>query len=162
MVKEKINNKLYILLRLSVILGVFLLFIPTINPARISELINRNLSLFTSGLFYSRLTENFGRAFTKGWVGTMTTQVLYISCMVMLIGFVVSAAGGCMSLGNTKMKRAANLIIIAGSAITLGGIYGVKWAEHDIQGTTNPEKIVPLQSGSLSIFFIVALVTLTA
>ncbi len=160
MVKERITNKLYILLRISIILGVFLSFIPALNPARISEMINKNLSLFTSGLFYSRLTENFGRAFTKGWVGTMTTQVLFISCMVMLIGFVVSAAGGCMSLGNVKMKRIANIIVIIGSVITLGGVYGVKWAETDIQGTPNPDKIVPLQSSSLIIFLIVALITL--
>jgi putative aldouronate transport system permease protein len=160
MVKEKITNKLYILLRISIILGVFLSFIPAINPARISEMINKNLSLFTSGLFYSRLTENFGRAFTKGWIGTMTTQVLFISCMIMLIGFVVSAVGGCMSLGNTKMKKVASIIAAAGAILTLGGVYGVKWAEHDIQGTSNPQKIIPLQPSSIYFFLVVALITL--
>lgn len=160
MVREKINNKLYILLRISIILGVFLLFIPAINPARISELINKNLSLFTSGLFYSRLVQGFARAFDKGWIGTLTTQVLFISSMVMLIGFVIASIGGCMSIGNNKMKKYASILMGLGSVVILGGIYGVKWAELDIQGTSNPKKIGPLQPTSLNIFFVVAIIIL--
>lgn len=160
MVKEKVNSKLYILLRISIILGVFLLFLPAINPARISELISKNLSLFTSGLSYSKLSENFTRAFSKGWVGTMTIQVLFISCLVMLLGTLICAVGGCMSIGNVKMKKVANLISIIGSLLILGGTYGVKWAELDIQGTPEPKKVGPLQPGSLNLFFTVAFIIL--
>ncbi len=158
--KEKVSSKLYILLRMSIILGVFLLFLPAINPARISELISKNLSLFTSGLSYSKLTENFTRAFSKGWVGTMTTQVLFLSCLVILIGTAICAVGGCMTLGNVKMKRVACILTIIGSLVIIGGLYGVRWAEIDIQGTIEPKKVGPLSPGSLYIFFIITFINL--
>lgn len=154
--KEKVANKLYILLRISIISGVFILFVPAINPARICELISKNLSLFTSGVFYSRLTENFGRAFTKGWVGTMTTQVLFVSSMIVCIGFAICVVGGCFSAGNNKMKKIGNIILIAGSSIALGGCFGIQWAQKDIQGTPNPTKVVPLAPNGLTIFIVVA------
>lgn len=59
---------LYYVIRAAVLLSVVFLFIPSLNPARISGMINKNLSLFTSGISYSTLTNGFGRAFKKGWV----------------------------------------------------------------------------------------------
>lgn len=47
MKKEKLADKLYIILRLLSIASVVLLFIPSLNPARISELISKTASAFT-------------------------------------------------------------------------------------------------------------------
>ena len=41
---------LYYVIRAAVLLSVVFLFIPSLNPARISGMINKNLSLFTSGI----------------------------------------------------------------------------------------------------------------
>lgn len=63
--QRKVYDYLYYLIRAAVLLSVVFLFIPSLNPARISEMINKNLSLFTSGISYSTLTNGFGRAFKK-------------------------------------------------------------------------------------------------
>ena len=59
--QRKVYDYLYYLIRAAVLLSVVFLFIPSLNPARISEMINKNLSLFTSGISYSTLTNGFGR-----------------------------------------------------------------------------------------------------
>ena len=61
--KEQTSDKLYYVLRIAILLSFVFLFIPALNPTRISGLINKNLSLFTSGISYSKLTADFGRAF---------------------------------------------------------------------------------------------------
>ena len=66
--KEKISEGLYLFIRIAILVSVIFLFIPTLNPSRISGLINKNLSLFTAGVSYSNLTADFGRAFRKEWV----------------------------------------------------------------------------------------------
>ena len=66
--KRQAYDYLYYVIRAAVLLSVVFLFIPSLNPARISGMINKNLSLFTSGISYSTLTDGFGRAFKKGWV----------------------------------------------------------------------------------------------
>lgn len=157
---EKVTSKLYFIQRISILIGVILLFIPAINPSRISGLIGKNLSIFTSGFFYSRLTQNFGRAFSKGWVGTMTTQILFISSMIVCIGFAICAAGGCLSPGYLKMKRHGNILSIIGTITALVGSYGIRWAQIDIKGTPNPDKVQPMESNSLLVFAALAILIL--
>ena len=70
-----VTGKLYIVLRIAVLFAVLFMFIPGINPARISGMIGRNLSLFTSGISYSSLASEFGRAFRKGWVMKSTLRL---------------------------------------------------------------------------------------
>ena len=65
--KEIITDKLYYPIRVAILLSVVFLFIPNLNPARISGMINKNMSLFSAGISYSSLTAEFGRAFRKGW-----------------------------------------------------------------------------------------------
>lgn len=53
MKQEKIKQRqtydyVYLIVRAAVLLSVIFLFIPSLNPARISSMINKNLSLFTS------------------------------------------------------------------------------------------------------------------
>ena len=64
--KKQTCNILYCFLRIAVIAGIIILFLPGLNPARITTLINRNLSLFTTGVSYGQLTTGLGKAFRKG------------------------------------------------------------------------------------------------
>lgn len=157
---KKVTSSLYFIQRISSLIGVILLFIPAINPSRISGLIGKNLSIFTSGFFYSRLTQNFGRAFSKGWVGTMTTQVLFISSMIICIGFILCVAGACLSPGCLKMKKQGNILSVIGTVLALIGAYGIRWAQIDIKGTSNPDKVQPMESNSLLIFMVLAILIL--
>lgn len=59
--KEIITDKLYYPIRIAILLSVVFLFIPNLNPARISGMINKNMSLFSAGISYSSLTAEFGR-----------------------------------------------------------------------------------------------------
>ena len=118
-----VTDKLYLVLRIAVLFAVLFMFIPGINPARISGMIGRNLSLFTSGISYSSLASEFGRAFRKGWVMKSTLRLDSVSALVTCLGTAAVAAGGCLSLGNLKMKKLSNIFTAAGSAV----IYHERW-----------------------------------
>lgn len=160
MKKEKLVDKLYIVFRLLSIAAVVLLFIPALNPARISELIPKTASAFTCGTSYSGLTENFARALNKGWVGTLTMQCTFAGCLCILIGYAACGAGSCMSLGNNKMRKTGMLIATVGSVLAVTGCFTVKWATMDIQGTPKPSKIKPLQPSSIWIFIVLSIILL--
>lgn len=89
-----VTGKLYIVLRIAVLFAVLFMFIPGINPARISGMIGRNLSLFTSGISYSSLASEFGRAFRKGWVMKSTLRLDSVSALIICVGTAAVAAGG--------------------------------------------------------------------
>ena len=107
--KEKTAGIASNALRAGIILMIVLLFIPDLNPAKISKLIGDGTSLLTSGFFYSSLTAKMGRAFSKGWIQESSIILLFLSCMICSIGTVVSAVGGCMTLGNLKCRRIGNI-----------------------------------------------------
>lgn len=96
---------LYYVIRAAVLLSVVFLFIPSLNPARISGMINKNLSLFTSGISYSTLTNGFGRAFKKGWVSQESFMLDCAGAIVMCVGIASGVAAACMSLGNIRLKK---------------------------------------------------------
>ena len=90
-----VTDKLYLVLRIAVLFAVLFMFIPGINPARISGMIGRNLSLFTSGISYSSLASEFGRAFRKGWVMKSTLRLDSVSALIICVGTAAVASGGC-------------------------------------------------------------------
>ncbi len=163
MSKEKITDKLYIVLRIFYILAFVLLFIPALNPARISELIPQTASVFTCGTSYSALTQNFARAFSRGWVGTLTLQMVFGGCLCIILGFVAAGAGGCMSLGTTKLKKIGMIPSIMGAALAFAGCMMVNWAAADIKGTPKPDRIVPMDPKNLTFYIVlcVAMIVLS-
>ncbi len=158
--REQTSDKLYCVLRVAILVSVVFLFIPSLNPARISGLINRNLSLFSSGVSYSNLTADFGRAFKKGWVERSTMKLLYGSSLAVCIGVASAAAGACMSIGNNRFKRLSNLFTAAGSAVQLLGMYGIYSAYVQISATSKPKKVEPMFSGAFWPFVVIAVVIL--
>ena len=63
---EKISDKIYWILRCAVVINIIALFFPSFNPARLSGMINKNLSLFSCGISYKSIVANFGRADRAG------------------------------------------------------------------------------------------------
>ncbi len=126
--EEKIANIFYIGLRISVILLCVLLFVPGTNPARITEKINKNMSLFSSGFIYSSLISEMGRILRKGWILTSTMQLLHISCLIACLAILAAGVGTCMSLGNRKFKRLGNIFTFFGSLVTMVSMFGIQRA----------------------------------
>lgn len=156
--KERMSDWLYYLIRIAILVSVVFLFIPALNPARISGLISRNMSLFTSGLSYSSLVSNFGRAFNKEWVNPSTMKLDYASALFMCIGIAAVAVGGCMSLGNKKFKKYGNLITLIGSLIEVISMSGIYVAYTQIAQTSRANRVDPMFSNGFYIIMAVGIV----
>lgn len=140
---EKTADVIYWFLRGAVILNVVLLFFSSFNPARITGMINSNMSLFSCGVSYDAIVLNFGRAFRQGWVNESTFHALNICSMLIIVSVCICVAGACMSLGNRKMKKAGIIVSVAGAAAELGmmgwlyNIYAEVCASADASGKWN-------------------------
>ncbi|RDU23812.1 ABC transporter permease subunit [Anaerosacchariphilus polymeriproducens] len=148
------DDKIYIVQRICTMAALVLLFVPSVNPARICGLIGKNISLFTAGTSYSSLCENFKRAFDKGWVGTLSMQVVFLSSLLICIGIILAGLGVCITLGSLKLKQLGNFITMAGGIISLISCYGLHWAAVDIQGTSKPDKVEPMMPQGIWYFII--------
>ena len=102
--KERIANILYYVVRIATLLSVVMVFFPGFNPGKVSGLINKNMSLFTTAITYDKLVENCVRAFNKGWVSETSFQILFVSCMIIVIGIIGTVAMACMSWETINLK----------------------------------------------------------
>lgn len=142
--QEVISDKLYYPFRIAILISVIFLFIPALNPVRVSGMINKNLSLFTSGISYSSLTAEFGRAIKKEWVMESSLRILYGSALAVCLGIAANVASGCMSLGNHKLKKLGNLISIVGCVAQLAGMVGIYVVYNQLSQTSKPDRVEPM------------------
>ena len=145
--KEKLAKFVYYPFRAISVLLLVVLFFPALNVARISGLINRSISLLTTGFSYGNLISNFGRAFKKGWVMESTLKLLNVSSMIICLGIIACAVGACLSLGNRKCKVLGNLINTVGALVAAISMGGIRSAYLQIAATTKPSKIEPMFPG---------------
>lgn len=139
-VGEKIADKIFWLIRGLTIANIIMLFFPAFNPARICEEINRNLSLFTCGVSYESLVVNVGRALKRGWLPEEAFKMLQMSSIVVIIGCIALAVGGCMSLGNSKLKKLGVIVSICGSIIEFCALMGISGSANMLLSAENPAK----------------------
>ncbi|MBQ7980596.1 MAG: hypothetical protein IJ305_03205, partial [Oscillospiraceae bacterium] len=104
-VGEKIADVLYWLLRIGVIANVVMLFFPSFNPIRVSENVNKNMSLLSCSLSHESMLNTFKATLRRQEWLEPAFQTLSIIGVVIIIATVLAIAGGCMSLGNTKLKK---------------------------------------------------------
>ncbi|MCR4735737.1 MAG: ABC transporter permease subunit [Treponema sp.] len=140
--------------RVLALLLFVLLFIPGANPARISENINRNVSLFTSGFSYGTYTENLERALVRGWLPEYVTRIAWISSLIICIGVTAAGVGACMSVGNNKLKRYAHIILLAGSAVAFFALFGILYAYNLFVSSPNIDRILPAEPSVIIIYFV--------
>ncbi len=141
--KKGVVDYVYLLHRTITVLGVVFLFLPALNPTKICDLVNENISLFTAAVSYSTLTADAGRALRMGWVSSSTFIILYIGAILALIGVAGTVIGGCMSLGNTPMKKKGVLASVIGGAVEIVGFILTIVSYTIISGTNRVEKIGP-------------------
>ncbi|MCL2052737.1 MAG: ABC transporter permease subunit [Lachnospiraceae bacterium] len=122
------SRSIYIVLRLLIVLSVAMMFFPAINPARLTERINRNMSLFTSAIAYNSLIAELGRELNRGWVNETNFVILFISSMIICLGICLACVCGCLSVGNMKCKKRGNLFGLIGGATQAVGLAGILFA----------------------------------
>lgn len=147
------------LLRLNRLLILFLglmVFLPQFNPGRISMKINENASLFTTAISYDTLTNTMGRPLRMGWVLPEHFHLLMGGAAVILVGVLLCAVGGCMSLGNNRMKRCAMLLPLAGSVAMAGGLVMINHVYNIFINLEKADKIEPNFPNGIYVFAVVA------
>ncbi len=143
------NRVMLIFMRLSAALLLVCVFLPGVNPAKISELINRNISLFTSGLIYKTVVADMGRLFDKGWIDEFTMLLLFYSSMITCFGIFVTSAGAVLSIGNNKCKRTGFIIVFAGLFFVLLGLVGIYYSYTDLLVNSDLTRSKPIEPTSI-------------
>lgn len=69
-----------------------------------------------------------------------------IASIILVLGIVLAAIGGCMSVGNTRMQRKGLIFPLAGSIVMAGGLGGIFMAHAQIVTAANDR--VPANSAS--------------
>ena len=156
--KEKKAGMISHVVRAGAIAMVVLLFMPGLNPARITKMIGDEASLLTSGFFYGTLTSGMGRAFTKGWINESSMILLFISCLICCLGVITAAVGACLTLGNLKCHRFANLLAMIGSGVAALSMTGVYIAYTQVAATSKPKKVEPVFPAGIYAVVIIALI----
>lgn len=159
--KPKANHLLR-LNRIMVILAGLLVFFPQVNPGRILQEINHNLSLFTTAFSYTTVTDGMKLALRRGEVTPGMIYLLMVGAMVVLVGILVAVFGSCMSLGNNRMKRVGCLLPVIGGGVMLVGI-GVMYAAYRNFCALDSTRVTPMLPVGMPVYVAVALlIILTA
>ncbi len=128
---------IYIVHRVAILLACAAIFYPGFNPGRITTAINRNVSLFTASISYQSLVNDLARPLARGWVQSSTFVLLMAASIVLVVGIVLCAVGGCMSVGNNRMQRRGLLFPLVGSLVMAGGLVGIYMAYLQIVAAAN-------------------------
>jgi putative aldouronate transport system permease protein len=136
-------NIFLIISRILVVLIVVSMFLPFFNPAKVSDLVNKNISFFTSGFNYATLANGFKRALAKEWVSAAAVQTLNLSSLIACIGIVISGIAGCLSLGEIKLKKLSTLIICVCNVVAAISLTGIYVAYQSFTLSSNLKKVEP-------------------
>lgn len=110
------------LTRIIITVTGLMVFFPSINPGRISLLINQNASLFTTATSYATITDTLAYPLRRGMVEPSNFYILMAGAAVILLGILLYCVGACMSLGNNRMKRVGLIFPLAGSVFIFVGL----------------------------------------
>lgn len=144
--------------RIISLLLFILLFIPGANPARISENISRNVSLFTSGFSYGTYIQNMQRVLIRGWLPEYVVRFAWISSLLVCVGVIACGVAACMSVGNNKLKRYGNIVLLGGSFISILSLFGIYHAYNLVCSSSFVDKIEPLEPASISFYLLLLIV----
>ena len=129
---EKIADVLYWIMRIGVIANVVMLFFPSFNPIRVSENVNKNMSLFSCSLSYESMLNTFKATLRRqDWLEP-AFQTLSVIGVFIIIATIIAIAGGCMSLGNTKLKKFGLLFSLAGGIAELIAVMQIRPIVQDL------------------------------
>ena len=156
------TDKVYYVTRFGTILGLMMMFFPAANPGYVCNLINKNLSLFTTAVSYDSLTTLAMRPLDKGWVQNSSFIMLMTAAAVLCVGIILTAVAGCMSVGNLKLKRISNWFGLGGAAIMAVGLVVMYMAYESFGTSSRPEKVYNIFPNGMYIFAVLTVVLLVA
>jgi putative aldouronate transport system permease protein len=143
------------------LIAVFLsAFIPALNPARLSERIDLNASLFTCATSYSTITSGFTRALDRGWIESSVLLNTYIGALMAGIGIALAAAAFCLSLGNLKMSRLGLLFSFVGALTGIAGTTILSFSYNGFANASNLDHVQPIMPDGIMIYFVIFSLTL--
>lgn len=143
--------------RILALLLFITLFLPGLNPARISEKVSRNVSLLTSGFFYNVYIENMGRILLRGWIPSSVMKLAFFASMLSCLGIIACGVGSCMSVGNNKLKRYGHFCLMGGSVGLILGMFGILRAYNYVISSPNVDKLSPVEPSQIPIFVVLGL-----
>lgn len=136
------------------------LFFPPVNPGRISGKINEASSLFTTGISRETVTNSMGRILRSQWIQDGNITLLMIACCVVMLGVILCAVGGCMSLGNNRMRRNGLILPLFGAPVMAAGLFLIHKAyEHMLAHGTAVNKLDKIElaiPGGFTVFCVFA------
>lgn len=159
-IKQIITNVCLVAIRILILLACVTMFFPSFNPGRISLKINKSISLFTTAVSYNNITTALGLALRRGWVHNYSFIILMISSLIIVFGIIACGIGGCMSLGNTLMKKKGLWFPVFGPVVMLVGLGGIYIAYSQVKQTAMPDRIQPNFSWGFYFYLILAVLIL--
>ena len=150
-----VNKYFFYALRITALLSLVFIFVPGLNPARISSLIDRTQSLLTSGLSYKLLTKLFVRAISRGWVSQWSLILLFLASLGSWLGILASCIGASMSLGESKLKRLGLKICFAGSGASIVFSSMIMLVYNGFRNSPNIDRLQPQAPGGLPVFLVI-------
>ncbi|VEU81118.1 ABC transporter permease subunit [Haploplasma axanthum] len=158
--KVKIVGGMQIALVVLAVISAVLTFVPSINPARVTELINKTMSFFTSAISYNRLVSEAQRAIRLEWVNQIDFIIIFVSSLISVLAIIATLVGSTLQIGNTKFKNLANRVTLIGSSLQILGLIGIYISYVKISGSKNLERVMPRFSQGFYIFLILAVLVL--
>lgn len=142
------------LLQFAVIVNMVVLFLAGLNPARITGLIGKNVSLFTCGISWGTLTRNMGRALNQGWISTGSMVVVMISAIIMIIAVILCLANSLMMLGNLKLKNKGTYLALTGGVLEITACFGFLAAYGMVSANNRSDKVEPRYPEAVIVYFV--------
>lgn len=131
----------FVIERILALIAVFTLFIPSVNPERVSKLIPDNVSLFTSSISYSGLISgSTQRLIDKGHIEESAFIMIFVGSILLTLGIVVIGVAACASLGNNKFKRMSIYISLGGCVSAIVGFVLGILAKGAFDGSAKADK----------------------
>lgn len=158
----------YIVARVVLIVFALLMFFPGVSPSRFilsagQAEISATKSLFTNSISFSSLLTGLDRAFKREWLNIGGFYVLYGGCLAVLLGVLVSAVGGCMSVGNLPMKHVGKRFLLGGGIVMTGGMAAILASYYIITGSADEKRITyAMPSGMWVFLFLTVLYLISA
>lgn len=140
------------IMRGSVLALVICIFIPNLNPARMSVLVSKTASFFTSGKSYNGFIDGFGRALKKEWIDESVLLLTYIGSVISLLGICATAVGCAMTLGEARLKRLGIKTSIIGCIVGVVGLAFIAAQYSGYENAANTNKIAPAFPNGIMIF----------